>query len=134
MAVRVHPPRRVSPYAQAERDYFPECVKNNGTTGEEKNENERSASDTSAIRLAAPRQVGARQARPFQDSPRRRRHLTDQPKTRTAVPGSPENQFHGPICYPNASSLGTGSEAMAPESQFTRRLNSPKLQILTLQR
>jgi hypothetical protein len=42
MAVKVHPPQRVSPYAQAERNYFAECVKNNGTTqdGEEKNENE----------------------------------------------------------------------------------------------
>jgi hypothetical protein len=41
MAVKVHPPQRVSPYAQVERDYFSECVKNNGTTGEEKNENGR---------------------------------------------------------------------------------------------
>jgi hypothetical protein len=43
MAVKVHPPQRVSPYAQAERNYFTQCVMNNGTTqdGGEKNENER---------------------------------------------------------------------------------------------
>jgi len=30
LSIKAHPPQQASPYAQAERDYFSECVKNNG--------------------------------------------------------------------------------------------------------
>jgi hypothetical protein len=43
LAIRAHPPQLTSAYAQAERNVFGECVKNNGTTqhGEDRNVNPR---------------------------------------------------------------------------------------------
>jgi hypothetical protein len=54
------------------------------------------------------------------------------PRTRSST--GPGKSVPQAIRYRSASSLGAASEATAPDNQFTRRLNSPKLQILTLQR
>jgi hypothetical protein len=43
LAIKAHPPQPMSAFAQAERNFFGECVKNNGTTqhGEDRNVNPR---------------------------------------------------------------------------------------------